>query len=232
MTTTLAPPAPATAPPPATRPRLDERRLAAVGAIGFATLVIATNVAPGRDARPWTPTPARSSPTSPTIAPRTSFATRRPSPSAPRSCSSSPAAFYGRLQGGRPAPRTWCGPGSGMIGALLILPDLRRRRRQPHRAARRHRRDHRIIRSSSRSCWRFEMAAFLLNTAADRPPRSSASASPAPAPASCRRGSGRWAPVAASCRGRDARPAPWPVSRARPSASAASSRSPRGRRSC
>ena len=103
---------------PVTR-RLDERRLAGIGAIGFATLVVITNVLQGA-------TPALNAEASEIVEYLTDhraeniFATVAFALGAPFLLMFA-SAFYGRLQAiGRKEDLVWAR--FGMIGALLILP--------------------------------------------------------------------------------------------------------------
>jgi hypothetical protein len=119
MTITLEPAAArSTTTPPAAR-RLDERRLAGIGAIGFATLVVITNILQGA-------TPALDAEASEIVTYITDhraenvFATASFALAAPFLLMFA-SAFYGRLRAiGRPDDLVWAR--FGMIGALLILP--------------------------------------------------------------------------------------------------------------
>jgi hypothetical protein len=163
MTTTLDPAsAPGiVAPVPPARPvrRLDERRLASIGAIGFATLVVTTNILQGA-------TPALNADAAEVITYLTDhraasvFATMAFALGAPFLLTFA-SAFYGRLKAkGHPEDQVWAR--LGMIGALLILPTFAAV--VVNRIVLLVGIDE-IIGSPELVAlvWRFEMAAFLLN---------------------------------------------------------------------
>jgi hypothetical protein len=176
------------------RRRLDERRLAGIGALGFAAIVIATNVLQGA-------TPALDADADEIVRYLTDhrtqsvFATAAFAIGAPFLLTFA-SAFYGRLKAvGREVDLVWAR--LGMIGALLILPTFAAV--VVNRLVLLVGTDE-IIGSPElvTLVWRFEMAAFLLNAL----PMSAALLGFGIAGA--RAGLlpswyGRWAPVAAAC---------------------------------
>jgi hypothetical protein len=159
MTATLNPTA--EAPSAVTRPRrLDERRLAGIGAIGFATLVITTNILQGA-------TPALDASAEDVVTYLTDnraqnvFATVAFALGAPFLLAFA-SAFYGRLKAaGREEDRVWAR--MGMIGAFLIFPTFGFV--VVNRLVLLVGTDEIIATPELVTLvWRFEMAAFLINT--------------------------------------------------------------------
>ena len=140
MTITIQPTAP-TAPAATNIASLDERRLAGIGAIVFASLVVITNILQGS-------MPAMNADSAEVVAYITDhraqnmFATVGFALGAPFLLMFA-SAFYGRLKAvGRPEDLVWAR--FGMIGAASHPADVRRRRRPAPRAAGRHGRAHRL----------------------------------------------------------------------------------------
>jgi hypothetical protein len=162
MTTTLAPPpARSSATADATRARrLDERRIAGIGALVFASIVLLTNVLQGA-------VPAMDADADEIVTYLTDhrtesiFATAAFAVGVPFLLAFA-SAFYGRLKAlGRPEDLVWAR--LGMIGALLILPTFATV--VVHRIVLLVGTDE-IIGSPElvTLVWRFEMAAFVINT--------------------------------------------------------------------
>ena len=202
--------------------RLDERRIAGIGAIGFASIVILTNILQGA-------TPAMDADADEVVSYITDHRTANIIATAAFAVAAPfllafASAFYGRLKAvGRAADLVWAR--LGMVGALLILPTFAAV--VVNRLVLLVGTDE-IIGSPElvTLVWRIEMAAFLLNTAADggRDARLRHRRRPRRSPARWYR---RWAPSGPAARSWP-RPTASPVSRARPSASSVSSPSPRG----
>lgn len=156
-TTTYTPPRAGTA--RATN-RLDERRLAGIGAIGFASIVITTNILQGA-------TPAMDASSADVVEYLTDHRAASVFATAAFACGALflltfASAFYGRLRSaGQPEDRVWAR--LGMFGAVLILPTFAAVAVQ------------RIVLLVGLDeiigspelvtlLWRLEMAAFLVNT--------------------------------------------------------------------
>jgi hypothetical protein len=170
MTMTVAPPTPAapssatstslTQPETGTTPRrLDERRLAAIGGIGFATIVLITNVLQGA-------VPALNADAEEVVTYLTDHRAQSLFATAGFACGallllSFASAFYGRLKAVcRPDDLVWAR--LGMIGAVLILPTFAAV--VVNRIVLLVGLDESIGSPELITLmWRFEMAAFLLN---------------------------------------------------------------------